>query len=132
MTRLRRALSFAADLAPLLAGAIAGAGGIVYALDQDWIPALWAALAAVLAFALSSHNCPPPPEPEPVERGLQCLHFVGGPEDGGQVIAPGASRDMHRAVVVLEGAEYSVGEPTNTCFRADFMRLDQSAGGGDR
>lgn len=89
MTRFRRALHLAGDLAPLVAGIVAGAAGTVYAIGGDLIPALWASLATVLAFVYSEHRCPAQPAPaRPPERGIEMVVFHGGPLDGAEVLSP--------------------------------------------
>ena len=132
MTRLRRALDLAAALAPVVVGIVAGAASILYLFDKDWIPALWAALATALAFVVTEHHCPAPPAPEPVQRGLQCVHFIGGPEDGGQAIVSTTGRDLHRATLCIEGSDYDVATIDRTCYRAELTPSSTLEAGDDR
>ena len=91
MTRLpRRARAHAVLrlVAPVVFGIAAGGYVIPALLAQDWILALWAGLAALWTFLYAAHSCPPPPS-----RGVQCVHFIGGAQDGGQGIVATDGRD---------------------------------------
>lgn len=138
MIRLPRpSLPLLAVGAPVVSGIATGAAAVTAGLAHDWrvmvfalLGTAWAMLAAAWAYRATTHACPPvPPAPEPVQRGLQCVHFIGGPEDGGQAIVPLADRDLHRATLNVEGADYAVGDMDRTCYRAE---LAPAEAGGDR
>lgn len=123
MTRLPR-VQLLLVLLPLSAGLITGMSGaaaaVIYALAQNWTPAGWAALAAGWSFVVITHRCPLPPAPAPVKRGLQCVHFIGGPEDGGSSILPGTARDLYDTTMTVDGTDYRVGAVEQTCYRAEL------------
>lgn len=117
MTRLRTVLRTLTGLAPLVGGAVAVGAAVDSALDHAWAPAAWALVAAVWAFLYAAHRCP---APEPVERGLPCVHFIGGPEDGGGGILPGAAPDLYDTTMTVDGTDYRVGAVEQTCYRAEL------------
>lgn len=127
LPRPRISLPMLAVGAPIVAGITTGAVAVTAALAHDWsgmamtlLATAWAMVAAAWAYRATTHACPP--APKPVERGLQCVHFVGGPEDGGQAIVPFADRDLHRAILCIEGADYDVAAIDRTCYRAEVAR----------
>lgn len=124
MTRLRTVLRTLTGLAPLVGGAVAVGAAVDSALDHAWAPAAWALVAAVWAFLYAAHRCP---APEPVERGLSCVHFVGGPEDGGGGILPGVARDLHHSTIQVEGADYRIAAVEQTCYRAELAPIREAA-----
>lgn len=121
MTRLARAQLTLA----LIGGALAGGVAIVHAINGDPLVAVWAALAAVWAFIVAIHRCPAPAPSPAVERGMQCVHFTGGPEDGGAYVVPFADRDLLAADLCLEGADYRVTEVEKTCFHAELAPAEE-------
>lgn len=125
LPRPRLSLTTLAVGAPVIAGIGTVTVAVSAALASDWrvaamamLATAWAAMAAVLAHRATTHSCPP--APDSAERGLQCVHFIGGPEDGGQAIVPFADRDLHRATLVVEGADYIVDAVDRTCYRAEL------------
>ena len=81
--------------------------------------ALWAGIAAVWAFAWASHSCPAPLPPAPADRGVQCVHFIGGAPDGGQGIVATNGRDLDKAVLSIDGTDYRVTGVRTTCYTAE-------------
>ena len=123
MTRLpRRARAVLRLVAPCVFGIAAG-GYVIHALlAQDWILALWAGLTALWTFLYAAHSCPPPPapaEPTPPSRGVQCVHFIGGAQDGGQGIVATDGRDLDQAVLSIDGTDYRVTSVRTTCYTAE-------------
>lgn len=118
MNRLHRTLRAAAWAAPLVGGALAVGAAVDFAINLAWAPAAWALGGALWAFLYAAHRCPNPPLPE---RGLQCVHFIGGPEDGGGGILPGTSRDLHLTTMTVDGTDYRLGTVEQTCYRAELV-----------
>lgn len=134
LPRPRISLPVIAVGAPIVGAITTTVAAITAALAADWsgaamagLATAWALIAALWAYRATTHACPPPEPPEPAERGLQCVHFVGGPEDGGTGIIPGARRDLHRATLTVEGADYSVGAVAQTCYRAELAPAQEVA-----
>lgn len=122
MTRLprrARAHAFLRLAAPIVFGIAAGAYVIPALLAQDWILALWAGVAALWTFLYAAHSCPEPAAPEPTARGVQCVHFVGGAQDGGQGIVATNGRDLDQAVLSIDGTDYRVTSVRATCYAAE-------------
>lgn len=135
LPRPRLSMATAAIGAPIVAGIATGAVAVSALLAQDWrvaamavIATAWATIATAWAHRAVSHTCPPAPAKEPVERGMQCVHFFGGPEDGGQALVPVPDRDLFRATLCIEGTDYDVTEIDRTCYRAE---LAPAEAGGD-
>ena len=125
MTRLprrARVLALALRGAPIIAGIAAGAAAVGALLQQDWMIATWAGIATIWAFLYAAHTCPTPPAPAPVERGVQHVHFIGGPEDGGQGIVATSGRDLEQAVLTIDETDYRITGVRLTCYTAEATR----------
>lgn len=118
MSRFR---TLANRAAPLIAGTVAVATGVVLATVGNWEATTWAFLAAVAWFLNASHRCPAPPPLALPDRGVQLIVFTGGPLDRAEMISPVPRPDillLNEDGFDVRGTTYRIGSVHHTAYNA--------------